>query len=156
MTTGRINQVAFLYDAGAPSLLARRAGEHSARSGGHSLATVALAGFGTQACLCFPHPQARVGSLARRRADGPWLVSQAARTCCPRPARGRPRAKTSRWIVSALYPGRQHRNRLVCRRTVKYVGLLMKETCAYGSMRRARSPKAEMFLLPLTRQHVAL
>lgn len=44
MTTGRINQVAFLYDAGAPSLLARRAGEQPARAGGHSLATVALPG----------------------------------------------------------------------------------------------------------------
>lgn len=32
----------------------------------------------------------------------------------------------------------------------------MKETHAYGSMHGARSPKAEMFLLPLTRQHVAL
>lgn len=66
MTTGRINQVAFLYDTGAPPLLARRAGEQPARAGGHSLATVALAEFGTQAYLCFPHPQARVGSLARR------------------------------------------------------------------------------------------
>ena len=73
MTTGRINQVAFLHDAGAPSLLARRAGEHPARAGGHSLATVALAGFGTQACLCFPYPQARVGSLARR--TGGWPVA---------------------------------------------------------------------------------
>jgi hypothetical protein len=32
----------------------------------------------------------------------------------------------------------------------------MRETCAYGSMREARSPKAEVSLLPLTRQHVAL
>lgn len=73
MTTGRINQVAFLRVAGCRAVpnytWSRREWELPLRAGCHSLATIASAEFGTLAHLCFPYPQARASSLARHAGE---------------------------------------------------------------------------------------
>jgi len=146
MTTGRINQVAFLWDAARP----RTAGAAEGRARPSPVRSELLLGLGREsssaACAGSESAARPRGPRGRRRLGG----TRGAHRCPPTPFRGR-RMEADRRAACFPRAGRQHKNRPPRNHpTSKQQGRIARRQ--FGG--RAQSQPAATTRAPLTRPHV--